>query len=108
MRRAIVFAALAMVAFAAVAADMPTYKLELNNGKLTPQRLEVKAGQRFKLVVHNTGNTPAEFESTRLRKEKVLAPGVKSFVVIHPLSPGEYGFYDEFHLPDARGTIVAK
>lgn len=97
-----------LLAAATAAAELPTYRLELHNGELRPARLEVKAGERFKIELHNTGNTPVEFESTRLRKEKVMAPGVQSFVVVHPLKPGEYGFYDEFHLPDARGVIVAE
>jgi hypothetical protein len=42
-----------------------------------------------------------------LRKEKVLAPGADSFVVIAPLEPGEYKFFDDFH-QQAQGVIVAK
>ena len=87
---------------------LPAFELTLNNGTLTPNRIEVPANTRFKITLHNTGNTPAEFESLRLRQEKVLGPGVTSFVVIHPLKPGEYDFIDEFHLPDAKGVIVAK
>ncbi|MCM2129629.1 cupredoxin domain-containing protein [Larsenimonas rhizosphaerae] len=89
-------------------AALPSYTLTLHNGELTPQTLHVKAGERFKIELHNTGNTPVEFESTSLRKEKVMGPGVSSFVVVHPLKPGEYDFFDEFHLPDARGTLVAE
>jgi hypothetical protein len=40
--------------------------------------------------------------------EKVLSPGVTSFVVIHPLKPGRYPFFDEFHLDLPQGEIVAK
>lgn len=92
----------------AAASDMPSYDLTLDNGKLIPEVLEVKAGEKFVIQLHNAGNTPAEFESNSLRKEKVLAPGVKSFVVIHPLRAGSYDFFDDFHLPDARGKVVAK
>ncbi|MDY6891594.1 MAG: cupredoxin domain-containing protein [Pseudomonadota bacterium] len=87
---------------------LPGYELTLHNGTLTPETLHVKAGERFKLNLHNTGDTPVEFESRSLRKEKVLGPGVDSFVVIHPLKPGEYDFFDEFHLPDARGRVIAQ
>jgi hypothetical protein len=106
-------AALAMSAFAfagidmARAADLPTFKLEMNDGKLNPERIEVPAGQRIKIEVHNIGKGAAEFESLQLRKEKVLAPGADSFVVIAPLSPGEYKFFDDFH-QTAQGVIVAK
>jgi plastocyanin len=92
---------------AAFADDLPTFKLELNDGKLTPARIEVPAGKRIKIEVINKGTGAAEFESVQLRKEKVLAPGADSFVVIAPLSPGEYKFFDDFH-QSAQGVIVAK
>ncbi|WP_404983436.1 cupredoxin domain-containing protein [Cobetia marina] len=91
-----------------LASDMPSYDLTLTNGKLSPEVLKVKAGEKFVIQLHNAGNTPAEFESNSLRKEKVLAPGVKSFVVIHPLRAGSYDYFDDFHLPDARGKVVAE
>ena len=99
----------ASVLFAGIAhgADLPTFKLEMNDGKLNPERIEVPAGQRIKIEVHNIGKGAAEFESLQLRKEKVLAPGADSFVVIAPLSPGEYKFFDDFH-QSAQGVIVAK
>ncbi|GAB2793335.1 cupredoxin domain-containing protein [Halomonas shantousis] len=90
------------------AGDLPSYDLTLHNGTLDPETLHVKAGERFKINLHNTGNTPVEFESRSLRKEKVMGPGVDSFVVVHPLKPGEYDFFDEFHLPDARGQVIAE
>jgi plastocyanin len=99
----------ASVLFAGIAhgADLPTFKLEMNDGKLNPERIEVPAGQRIKIEVHNIGKGAAEFESIQLRKEKVLAPGADSFVVIAPLTPGEYKFFDDFH-QTAQGVIVAK
>ncbi|SAK79827.1 inactive ferrous ion transporter periplasmic protein EfeO [Caballeronia catudaia] len=104
---ALAAAALASVAGLAQAADLPTFKLEMNDGKLNPARIEVPAGQRIKIEVHNIGKGAAEFESVQLRKEKVLAPGADSFVVIAPLDPGEYKFFDDFH-QSAQGVIVAK
>ncbi|AIO32734.1 cupredoxin domain-containing protein [Burkholderia pseudomultivorans] len=95
------------LAGAAYAADLPTFKLEMADGKLNPARIEVPAGQRFKIEIRNTGKGAAEFESVQLRKEKVLAPGADSFVVVAPLSPGEYKFFDDFH-QQAQGVIVAK
>jgi plastocyanin len=95
------------LAATAHAADLPTFKLEMNDGKLNPARIEVPAGQRIKIEVRNTGKGAAEFESVQLRKEKVLAPGAESFVVIAPLEPGEYKFFDDFH-QQAQGVIVAK
>ncbi len=98
---------LAGVATMAHAEDLPTFKLEMTDGKLNPARIEVPAGKRIKIEVRNTGKGAAEFESVQLRKEKVLAPGADSFVVIAPLDPGEYKFFDDFH-QQAQGVIVAK
>ncbi len=92
----------------AQAADMPTLRLELKDGVLNPARIQAPAGVKFRLEIVNTGKTPVEFESTQLRKEKVLAPGAQSSVVIQPLTPGEYKFFDEFHMNTVQGVIVAK
>ncbi len=89
-------------------AELPTYTLVARDGRLTPAVLEVPAGVRFKIVIRNEGRDAIEFESLRLRKEKVLAPGAQSFVVIAPLKPGEYDYFDEFHPDTAKGRIVAK
>ena len=103
-----IFAAGAMLAATvSMAADLPTFKLEMKDGVLNPARIMVPAGQKIKIEVHNTGQSAVEFESVQLRKEKVLAPGAQSFVVIAPLQPGEYKFFDDFHA-QAQGVIVAK
>lgn len=90
------------------AAELPTYTLVAKDGRLTPNTLNVPAGTRFKIVVRNEGHDAIEFESLQLRKEKVLAPGSESFVVIAPLKSGEYDFFDEFHPDTSRGRIVVK
>ncbi|OYT94667.1 MAG: iron transporter, partial [Pseudomonas sp. PGPPP3] len=59
----------------ALAAPLPSYELQIRDGHFTPANLQVAAGQRFKIIVHNLGQGPVEFESTPLRIEKVLSPG---------------------------------
>lgn len=89
-------------------AELPTYELTIRDGEFSPALIEVPAGERFKIVLHNVGQGPAEFESTVLRVEKVLATGVTTFVVIHPLRPGRYPFFDDFHRELPEGGILAK
>ncbi|MBH1966901.1 MAG: cupredoxin domain-containing protein [Pseudomonadales bacterium] len=89
-------------------AELPSYELSLSDGHFSPALLEVPAGQRFKIILKNIGKGPAEFESTPLRVEKVLSPGVTTFVVIHPLRPGHYPFFDEFNPQLPEGGILAK
>jgi hypothetical protein len=107
----ILFSTLALLAAAfagGAQAGLSTYELTIRDGHFEPAMIEVPARQRFKIVVINAGSGPTEFESTPLRVEKVLSPGVTSFVVIHPLKPGRYPFFDEFHLDLPEGEIIAK
>jgi hypothetical protein len=92
----------------AAADDDPVFTIEFRDGEITPSRIEVPANVRFKLELHNRGSSPVEFESVELRKEKVLAAGVTSFIVIRRLAPGEYAFFDDFHLGMPPATLVAK
>ena len=89
------------------AAEMPTFQGTMKDGTIAPARLEVPAGTPFKIVVSNAGTTPAEFESTSLHKEVVLAAGSTLPMVFRRLEKGEYGFFDDFH-PEAKATLVAK
>jgi uncharacterized protein (DUF58 family) len=90
------------------AGEDPIFKIEFQDGKVVPQRLEVPANRRFQLNLVNSGDTPAEFESNELRKEKVLAPKSASLLVFRTLDPGEYSFFDDFH-PDApKAVLIAK
>ncbi len=97
-----------LLAIAAHAKALPTFKLEMKDAQLTPVRIEVPAGQRIKIEITNAGKNAAEFESIPLRKEKVVAPSVTTFVVIKALAPGKYPFFDDFHPNTAQGVIVAK
>jgi hypothetical protein len=90
------------------AEDDPVFRIEFKDGVVTPRRLEVPAKRRFKLELHNMGKSAAEFESRELRKEKVLAPGATSFIVIRTLDPGEYDFFDDFHPGAPPAVLVAK
>lgn len=101
-------ALLVALAAGAALADLPVFTVTAREGRLAPDVLEVPAGQRIKIVIRNAGRDAIEFESMRLRKEKVLAPGAESFVVIAPLKPGEYDYFDEFHAATAKGRIVAR
>ena len=101
-------AALLLAASAAYAQELPTFRLEMKNGRFEPTEIVVPANTRFKLVLHNAGPEAEEFESLELKKEKVLAPGATSFLVFVPLQPGSYRFFGDFHPDTAHGHIVAR
>jgi len=89
-------------------AEPYTVQLVIKDGRFHPETLPVPAGVRIKIDIHNQGPGAEEFESLSLRKEKVLAPGARSFVVIAPLKPGSYAFFGEFHPATAHGRIIAR
>ncbi len=90
------------------ATEQASFQVTARDGRLLPEKLEVPAGVRIKLIVRNEGTTPIEFENLSLRVEKVLSPGAQSFVVIHPLKPGSYRFVDEFHPDSAQMLLIAR
>lgn len=92
----------------ALAEELPAHALIVENGRFTPETLNIPAGRRFKIVVTNKGAGPEEFDSPELKKEAVLAPGVTRAVVFAPLKPGVYKFFGEFHQDTAKGQIVVK
>jgi plastocyanin len=105
---AILAAAAALAVLPALAAEEPALELTIENHKFTPERLEVPAGKKVKLVVDNRDATAEEFESEELRVEKVIGAKSKGTVWIGPLKAGEYKFVGEYHDKTARGVVVAK
>jgi len=84
------------------------YVLTLKNNQFSPKVLTVPAGQKVKITIKNQDATPAEFESSDLNREKVVAPNSEIVVFVGPLNPGSYGFFDDFHRDTTTGVIVAK
>lgn len=101
---------LALTTAAVKAEDLPLFKLEMKDGVVSPQRLEVPADKPFKLEIKNSGKTVAEFECKPLKKEKVLVAGASMLIAVSSLARGEYKFVDEYreNLPTGKGVIVAK
>lgn len=97
-----------VLAMPAVAEDLPEFRLTFRDGMIIPLQTTVPANRRLKLILINEGDSPVEFESVELRKEKVVAPKVTTSIVIRRLSAGEHVFFDDFH-PDApQAKIVAE
>ncbi len=97
----------AMVVGAALAADPPEISLTIEKGKFQPDEVKVKANTPFVLVITNTGDKAAEFESKDLRTEKVVPAGKTVKVRIRALKPGTYPFVDDFN-KQTTGRIVAE
>lgn len=91
-----------------MAADLPSFAIAIKDHRFHPAELTVPAGKRIELVVENQDPTPEEFESTDLRREKIVPPKGKVSVWIGPLPPGTYGFFGDFNPKTAQGKLIAK
>ena len=107
LRATVLAAVLACTALPALA-DEPTFQIDIKDGVITPLEIEVPANTRIRLEVTNSGTSPAEFESVQLKKEKVIASGNTSVMVIRTLDPGSYDFFDDFHIDMPHAKIIAK
>ena len=97
-----------MLSCLASAEDKVTLELKMKDGDMMPLTLNAPANKIIRIKVTNIGKGPVEFESTQLVKEKVLAPGASSVIVISPKKPGTYIFFDDFHLNKPKGQLIVK
>jgi len=95
------------LAISAMAED-PPYTLIIKDHTFQPTEIEIPANKKIELIVKNEDSSPEEFESTELRREKVVPGGQQITVYIGPLKPGRYEFFGDFNPKTARGHIVAK
>jgi plastocyanin domain-containing protein len=107
-RSALFSLALILATGANGAAQEPNYTLIIKDHRFQPTEIEIPAGQKIALIVKNDDPTPEEFESTELRREKVVPGGQQVTVYIGPLKPGRYEFFGDFNPKTARGHIIAK
>lgn len=94
--------------FATLASSEPEFNLAIENHRFSPERIEVPAGQKVRLVVENKDSTAEEFESPQLKVEKVIPGKSKATIFVGPLKAGEYKFVGEFNEKIARGVVVAR
>ncbi len=88
-------------------AQTPAFTLTMRNQTFEPAELEVPAGQKFELRIVNEEAVNVEFESTDLRREKVITRGQSATLYLGPLRPGRYEVFDDFRR-HVRGAIVAR
>lgn len=91
----------------AVAAEAE-YVLVIRDHRFEPAEISIPAGVKVKLRVENKDQTPEEFESHELNREKVIPGNTTVPIFIGPLKPGRYPFVGEFHESTAKGVIVVK
>jgi len=88
--------------------EVPEYKLVLKNHKFTPAEITIPADKKVRFVIENRDDTPDEFDSRDLNREKVVMGNSKGMVYIGPLKPGRYKFRGEYHEATAQGVVIVK
>lgn len=86
----------------------PEFRLELRNHLFNPSEIEIPAHTKVKLRIVNLDDTPEEFESYELNREKIVAGQASITVFIGPLLPGEYPFFGEFNPQTAQGMVIVR
>jgi len=97
---AVIFAAalLALTTAARVRADdTVSLSLILKNHQFDPPEVHAPPGKQIAIHVKNLNDIVSEFESSDLHFEKIVPVGSEVTVYVHPLQPGRYNFYDDFH-----------
>jgi hypothetical protein len=89
-------------------AKTPVIKLHIKNHLFAPAQINIPANTKVKLLIINEDDTPEEFESYELNREKVIMGKRKAVIFIGPLTPGEYPFFGEFNPKTAQGKVIVK
>lgn len=90
-----------------VLAQTAPVQIVIRDNQFVPAEVTIPAGARVELSIRNEQTKPAEFESSSLHREKVVAPGATASVFVGPLNAGRYEFFDDFN-PATRGVLIAK
>jgi heme/copper-type cytochrome/quinol oxidase subunit 2 len=90
-------AALLAAASGPRADDAVTLSLTLKDHQFDPAEVHAPAGKPISIHVKNLNDIVSEFESSDLHFEKIVPVGSEVTVYVHPLQPGRYKFFDDFH-----------
>ena len=88
---------LALSVGAARADEAVTLSLTIKDHQFGPAEVHAPAGKPIAFTVKNLGSGAAEFESSALHFEKVIAAGGEALIHVPPQQPGRYKFFDDFH-----------
>lgn len=81
--------------------------ITVKNHRFEPAEPRTPANRPITIRVRNEDAAPMEFESVRLRVEKVVPANSEGVVNVRALAPGRYEFFDDFH-KQTRGTLVVE
>jgi hypothetical protein len=87
--------------------NLPVFQLTLKDHLFSPSTLQVPAGKKIKIIIHNQDPNPEEFESFSMNREKVILGNSTGMVFVGPLQPGTYPFSGEYNPDSAKGQLIA-
>jgi|SRR5271165_1124777 len=93
----------------AIAAE-PEFVIQIKNHQFIPAELHIPAGIKVQIVIDNQDDTPEEFESYSLDREKHVPAKSRVTLFIGPLSAGRYVYQGEDRVDGAAtlGVIEAR
>lgn len=82
------------------------FNIKIVNHRFIPDVIKVPSNTKFFLMIENTDSTAEEFESIKLKKEKIVLPKKTIKIMFSDLKKGNYEFVGEFHHDTAKGEII--
>ncbi|MGA8971404.1 MAG: cupredoxin domain-containing protein [Pseudolabrys sp.] len=98
---------LAAACLPANAQQAASVTVSVKNHRFQPAEIQAPAKVPIELRIKNLDPTPMEFESVRLRVEKVVSGNSEGIIRLRPLEPGRYNFFDDFH-QETTGVLVVR
>jgi hypothetical protein len=105
MRIIYITAILFLFSVVAKANDLNIIEIVIKDHQFIPNIVTAKAGTRIKLVIHNQDDTTEEFESSDLKREKIIPAGGKVNILLPKLEVGDYKFFGDFHESHPEGIL---
>lgn len=79
--------------------------LNLKNHMFEPNTITISENTKIKLVIINHDDSPEEFDSFDLNREKVIFANSTATLFLGPLPKGTYYFFGEYHPDTAVGKV---
>jgi Cupredoxin-like domain len=102
--------ALAILTIAPAISAEPEFVIQIKNHQFIPAELRVPTGVKVQIILDNQDDTPEEFESYSLNREKHVPPKSRVTLFIGPLVAGRYVYQGEDRIDGAAalGVIEAR
>ena len=84
-----------LLASASAKGAEPEFVIQIQGHRFVPAELHVPAGVKIRIVLDNQEETPEEFDSHSLNREKHVPAKSQVTIFIGPLAPGRYLYEGE-------------